>query len=60
MVKLTILDVPEEAVEAVKKMAAAAIDRHYRATPSQTKVDAHHTAVDSFRTANGLDKKYNK
>ena len=58
---LTIKEIPEEIIEDVKKVAVVVIERHYKKdlTPSEEKVDAFKIAVDSFLTANGLDKKYN-
>ena len=60
MIKLTIEEVPEEAVDAIKEMAATAIERYYKkdVVASQTKVDAFQSAVNSFREKNGLIKKF--
>lgn len=61
--EVTIKDVPEEAVDAVKNLAAVAVERHYTRTDlvlAESKQKAFETKVDSFRDKNGMEKKFTK
>ncbi|MEE9548671.1 MAG: hypothetical protein V3V68_04885 [Nitrosomonadaceae bacterium] len=61
LVKVTINDVPEGCVDAVKKIAAVAVDRYYRKNNEAVApevITESNTVKDDFRLANNLKKKY--
>ena len=60
MIKLTLEDIPEEAVDEVKEMAATAVERYYKraVVASEAIRQEFETKVDSFRAKNKLEKKF--
>lgn len=60
MKTITLTDIPEEAEGEAKEMAAVAVERYYRkaVVASETIKKTFETKVDSFRTKNGLEAKF--